>query len=346
MAANSRSGLFGATKERLKNLQSKWFNKIGLQNDPLPDCSEDVLDNRMKPLLLTTLGRTGSTYALGLLGCHPEIVVYKPFRVEARYISYWVQFYLQLKDHKSWTSPISSDNVADPAWLLGKDYRNEMDNALYPEMRQWLDTDYLKSLQSFCTESLVNHYLEVAKIEQKCRPLFFAEKFLPNSFTEKVLECLPCSREIFLVRDFRDMFCSITAFNEKRGFEGFARNMFEHDEDYINKSLKPSADMLLAAWEQRKKNALLIRYEDLVLDTESVLRSIFAELGLDNSSATIRKVLDTASKTNISKKQHRTSIGPEQSIGRYRNDLDDQMKSVCREAFKNSLDKFGYHLDD
>ncbi|MEA1924134.1 MAG: sulfotransferase [Pseudomonadota bacterium] len=346
MSANSQPGQFGAIKDWLKTIQPNWLQKMGAQSNPLPESSGYAVNSGMQPLLLTTLGRTGSTFALGLLGCHPEIVVYKPFRVEARYISYWVQFYQQLKDHKSWTSPISSDNVADPTWLLGNAYRNEMDNALYPEMRQWFDTNYVKSLQSFCAESLANHYLEVARIQQKPKPLFFAEKFLPNPFTEKVLEFLPGAREIFLVRDFRDMFCSITAFNKKRGFEGFARDMFERDDDYVNKSLKPSADMLLAAWEQRKKDALLIRYEELVFDTESVLTAIFGELGLDNSSPTIKKVLETASKANITKERHRTSVGPEQSIGRYRNDLDDHMKSVCRDAFKNSLESFGYQVDD
>src|SRR5947209_3266574 len=39
------------------------------------------------PLLVITLGRTGSTWLMRLLGLHPEIVAYRPFEYEPRVIS-------------------------------------------------------------------------------------------------------------------------------------------------------------------------------------------------------------------------------------------------------------------
>ncbi len=300
----------------------------------------------MRPLLLTTLGRTGSTYALGLLGCHPDIVVYKPFKAEARYISYWMEFCIRLKDHKSWTSPVASDKRQDPSWLLGSAFEKHMERALYPEVREWFKRDYAESLENFAKESLARHYRVVAEIQNKIFPLYFSEKALPNHFTSQVLSWQPDAKEIVLVRDFRDMFCSITAFNKKRGFEGFARNMFGNDEEYIRKSLAPSARMLLDAWQERKNSAVLMRYEDLVIAPEATLNSVLKQLRLDNSDATIKDMLDQSAKLNKnSRKHHQTSPGPAQSIGRYKNDLESRERRMCTEAFEASLQGFGYLAD-
>ena len=316
------------------------FNRL----DKVPKQEEQA--SAIRPLLLTTLGRTGSTYALGLLGCHPGIVVYKPFKAEARYISYWIAFCLQLKDHKSWSSPIASDKKQDPSWLLGSAYEKHMERALYPEVREWFKRDYTESIEKFTKESLARHYRVVAEIQHKISPLYFSEKILPNDFANQVLSWQPDAKEIILVRDFRDMFCSITAFNQKRGFEGFARNMFESDEEYIRKSLAPSARMLLDAWQERKKSAVLMRYEDLVLEPEATLSSVLKQLDLDNSDATIKDMLDRCARLNKnSRKHHQTSPGPAQSIGRFKNDLGSRERRMCTEAFEASLKGFGYLAD-
>ena len=45
---------------------------------------------RLQPLLLTTLGRTGSTAVVRMLAAHPEVVAYRPFEYEPRVATYWM----------------------------------------------------------------------------------------------------------------------------------------------------------------------------------------------------------------------------------------------------------------
>ena len=54
-----------------------------------------------------------------------------------------------------------------------------------------------------------------------------------RSVKDKLAELYPDSREVFLVRDFRDMVSSILAFNAKRGARGFGRAAAETDAGYV-----------------------------------------------------------------------------------------------------------------
>ena len=46
-------------------------------------------------------------------------------------------------------------------------------------------------------------------------------------------ELYPHAKEVFLVRDFRDMALSILSFDERRGFAGFGRPEGATDEEYM-----------------------------------------------------------------------------------------------------------------
>ena len=64
-------------------------------------------------------------------------------------------------------------------------------------------------------------------------------------------ELYPDGREIFLVRDFRDMLCSIRAFNEKRGSAAFGLDGPGAEEAYVVEVLAPSVKNLLDEWRDR-----------------------------------------------------------------------------------------------
>lgn len=299
----------------------------------------------INPLFITTLGRTGSTFLLGLLGAHPKISVYRPFQVEARYASYWLQMFLSFSHPKSWVFPVAAYNVENPAWIMGDEKATPLHHALYPEIVPWFDGNYTQDLFNFCTRSLERHYDNVARIQHKPNARFFSEKLLPNAFTDAMIDLLPGAKEIVLTRDFRDMFCSIRAFNQKRGFQAFGRDQFSTDEDYISQALAGGANALMDAWKKRKASSVLVRYEDLIQDTESILISLFSHLGIDASSAVVGEVIKNAGKTAPkSQENHKTTSCGKASLQRFRQELSPELLSLCNRVFQEPLITFGYDL--
>ena len=55
-----------------------------------------------RPLIVTTLGRTGSTWCVWMLQSHPEIVAHSPFENDARVGTYWMSVLQTLSDPTSY----------------------------------------------------------------------------------------------------------------------------------------------------------------------------------------------------------------------------------------------------
>ena len=52
----------------------------------------------LRPLIVTTLGRTGSTWLIHLLGTHPGVTAYRPFSFEPRAATYWTDILASLSE--------------------------------------------------------------------------------------------------------------------------------------------------------------------------------------------------------------------------------------------------------
>jgi hypothetical protein len=156
---------------------------------------------------------------------------------------------------------------------------------------------------------------------------------------------VPGAREIVLARDFRDMFCSIEAFNKKRGFLGFGRERFENDGEYVKKALAPGAEALGNSWRNRRSSCSMLRYEDLVLKPESSLCELFEFLEVDSSPSTVKSILRRAARMNPkSQKSHKTTSKAKDSLQRFRREMSPELLQLCNEAFGESLEVFGYDL--
>ena len=135
------------------------------------------------------------------------------------------------------------------------------------------------------------------------------------------MEFYPKAREIFLVRDFRDMVCSMFAYNAKTGLVGFGYKDAKNDEDFCERK-REEAFRFLKSWKSHSRNAYLLRYEDLVLHPAETLQSTLDYLGLDSSQATVERMLQQAATSHQEGQQfHQTASNPRASIGRWRADL-------------------------
>jgi hypothetical protein len=297
---------------------------------------------RIQPLLLTTLGRTGSTAVARLLGAHPEVVAYRPFEYEPRVATYWIGVLKGLAEPASHRRQITPNGPIDGPWWLGLDPplpRRIKD----PEIQAWLGGGAVEELAAFCQGRIEELYLRVGALFDRPHPVYFVEKFRPDFVPALMSELYPSAREIVLVRDFRDMLSSMFAYNAKRGIEGFRRDRAASDADYVRDRVRGSVNALAGAWRAREGRAHLLRYEDLVLQPAETVGALLDYLGLDASPVTIDAML--ASLTAGDTEAHRTIADPKGTIGRWRSDLSPELQEICGTALGSALQAFGYTDD-
>jgi len=287
---------------------------IKLNHQPLPSNYQPQL----QPLMLTSSGRSGTTWMMRLLSQHPAIITCQIYAYETRVVPFWMQL-LQFLSQRA--NPIETPFGAD----------------------------YPPKAAAFCQQTLDAFYLHLAEAQgQTISPpelAYFAEKNSFNPNIDLLMEIYPQGKEIILVRDFRDVACSILAFNKKRGSEGFGRKRFKNDKEHLREVMKNASSGLLQRWKKRQQQVHLVRYEDLILSPEETLTGIFGYLNLDNSQEAIARILKKASADTPYTQWHQTSSSAKDSIGRWRQDLEPSLQKVCNQVLAKTLREFGYSPD-
>jgi hypothetical protein len=304
-------------------------------------------DSYLQPLMVTSLGRTGSTAVLRILESHPATVVYKPFEYEPRVATYWTEVLRALAEPQSYLRQLGPSNIAffDRGWFLGT--RVPMPpNLDEGRIQRWMGEDSVEALATFCQLRIEALYREIALDGGRPDALYFVEKYPPRSaVTALMWELYPNAREVILVRDFRDMVSSILAFDAKRGFHGFGRRPSFTDAEYIERLGTRTAG-LIKSWQERRDRSYLLRYEDLILRPAETIENINAYLGHEVPPGTAKAMLDGLRARGPETERHSTSPDAEASIGRWRRDLDPDLQRVSHEAFGEALEVFGYLAED
>jgi hypothetical protein len=291
----------------------------------------------IQPIGLTALGRTGSTAVTRLLSAHPAIAAYRPFEYEPRVVTYWIDVLQGLAEPAAFRRQIAPNGPLGENWWIGA--REPFPRRLVDEdVQGWLGGDSIEALAHFCQDRIDGLYRRVAERFERPGATYFVEKLGPDTGA-LMRELYPGARELFLVRDFRDVVASIFAFNEKRGFQGFSRDRASSDAEYVSDWISESVGSFLRAWRARSDGAHLIRYEELVRRPREVLAGVLEFLELDAPRDTIDAMV--ASLDEPASDVHRTTAA-EDSIGRWERDLPDDVKEACRQALGHALDQFGY----
>jgi hypothetical protein len=300
-------------------------------------------DAPLQPLMLTTLGRTGSMLVMRLLEAHPEVLVLRPHRYEQRVAGYWVEVMLALTDPASYLRQLApAGSLDEPRWWLGDEGSTP---GFDPQsgLQRWLARDAVTSLAAICRDRIDALYAQAAGARPGRKPRYFAEKHTLRS-AALTGELYPRAREVFLVRDFRDMVTSILAFNRKRGVRGFGERAADGDVDYVDR-LAGWAEGLVRSFARRRAGAHLLRYEDLVREPHATVAALLAYLEADASDETIAQMLDVLDTDMPELAAHTTSPDAGASVGRWRTELDDELKLACERSFGAALDVFGYERE-
>ncbi len=303
---------------------------------------------RLQPLLVTSLGRMGTTLLMRILAAHPGVVVYARPPYEARGGKYWLHVLKTLAAPADASKRVGApmEFHLEPLAVGGNPFYSA-GFAAWPEVETWSGRDYVVDLAAFCQRSIDGWYLATAAAQdQDEAPLvYFAEKHFPDDYPRRMRELYPAARELFLVRDFRDMIASMIAYNARKGFGDFGRQNAGSDDAWLGE-LRKGAVALRDAWRERGEADFLVRYEDLVRNPAATLPPLLASLGLDTAPETVAHLIAAAAPDAPELRGHGTADSPAASIGRWRHDLPPELRAAVEATFGDLLPEFGYESVD
>jgi Sulfotransferase family len=301
-----------------------------------------VDDLPLSPLAVTTLGRTGSTLLMTLLSQHPAIAAFRPTGYDSRPMAYGLAAATAMAAPSSRMQLLDCGGADDHWWLGRAPISATSLHRLDPAIRDAMLCHPVDELLHSGLRQAAQSALQLARTEGKSRVTFAAEKCGPSYVPRLLSELSDRSREVFLVRDFRDVLASILAFNAKRGYAAFGREDVRSDAEFIAR-FALDLEMLAASWMERWKRSHLVRYEDLVRRPAAVLEGLFGYLGLETSSAEIGAIIAGADVLlDEVRREHRTTEDSAASTGRWLKDLSPDLREACGAAFDGPLREFGY----
>ncbi len=295
----------------------------------------------MRPIFVTNIGRCGSTLMMNLLRCHPRIAVHDLYPYETRALGYWMHMLKVLSEPANHRRSASPNTYEDDAFWVGRHPHN-MRPVIQPKaVREFLRRDYVERLAEFCQASAESFYASVCEDQCIDEPVYFAEKRNPRGSARIASELYPDAREIFLVRDPRDMVASMISFYEKTQLVSFGRGENVSDEEFIHDIVHALGD-LVRHLRERREGAILVRYEELVGEMPATLARVFEHLELPTGAELQRAIIAQALQSTSDSRRHRTSPDEHASIGRWRRDLSESMQALCQTAFAGLMEELGY----
>jgi hypothetical protein len=220
-----------------------------------------------------------------------------------------------------------------------------------PDIHRWLALDSVEAAARFCKGMTEEFYLRVAdSVGARGEEItYFLERFYGTGpLTPRITwELFPYAKEVFLVRDFRDVFCSMRAFSRKTGMTMFGREAWPDDEDYVRSKMASDVFGVLHMWRERHEKGYLLRYEDLIVNPLEALAGVLSYLGVRGGAGTVQKMCESAEAAHLRKQEwHKTSRSAAASIGRWRHELDHHLVSAFEQELGEALTEFGYPLNN
>ena len=311
------------------------------------ECKQELLRPAYKPelnpILVTFIGRTGSTWLMRLLSEHPQIVIDTHYPYEIRPLLYWLHVLRVLSapaNHQRSTYP--THFIEDEYWVGHNPFYTpdsiDDDGLLY-----WLGQKSAHHLASLCLLNIDMFYRHLKRGQERKKAIYFAEKSVYSTTSRLAWQLYPKPREIVLVRDPRDVFASVQSFNAKRGTQGFKSDLYSTPEAYLH-FLNLITTRQARIHRANPDQTYLLHYEDLILQPQETLAAIFRYLRVDSAPRVVAEVIRRASQDTPEMQHHRTTDSPGSSIGRWRRDLTPEMQATAAAVLGTILAELNYPL--
>ena len=304
---------------------------------------------KYQPLMLTAIGRSGTTWVMKLLSQHPEIATSDFYPYEVKQSAYWMQLLKILTDPADFDVSSHPDKFDVTMSAIGHNpytyphYLNQYNDG--SDLTKYYSSTLIENTVKFATNQVDEFYSLVAADANKPTAKYFAEKFVPTHLQSLYGDVYQDAKEIILVRDFRDVLCSAKSFNEKRNSVAFGRERVSDDFEWVQHVSKAGIKRMVNALQERRKTAFVLKYEDVILQPEKVLTELFKYLGVETSETMVQDIIRSASEVNASMDAHKTTKNPADSIGRWRNDMSVELQELCAQEMGPLLKEFGYSID-
>lgn len=291
----------------------------------------------IKPILLRSQARSGSTYLMQFLSFFPDIVTTKVHPYEIRIAQYYAGCYETLSglaDHEHSSRPNFFHRDKGLKWI-GTNPFNNNGKARY---QRWIQEQYNPSLRDFFLETIENYYKNEAAAQNKEASLFFCEKSFyinrgPDFQDANVMETLQKDIiNIFLVRDPLDILVSQIAF-------------FRKNQNFSDKSIKQvvvnlARHMNNMVKDYYQKPSIVVRYEDLIYNPKTSLFDLAQMLGLEYDHDFFEQIIQDVS--DNTEQKHITSKSSLDSIKRWERELSSEVISFSQQEMKEYIMAFQY----
>jgi hypothetical protein len=203
----------------------------------------------------------------------------------------------------------------------------------------------IRHLAHFCRSQAERFYSEHRKsrLDKAPNARAFIEKGSGNRRMMRLAqEVWPKAKQFFLIRDLRDMFASMLAYNRKIDRQQFGSKNSESDAHHAS-NLRVAIEAYVLEWQAKADRCHVVRYEDFVLRPQETLAHLLQALELPADRPTVLGMLERArDQRATSQSHHQTTASPDASIGRYKTDLSDDLLSACEDSFGDLNRALGY----
>ncbi|MGH2980218.1 MAG: sulfotransferase family protein [Solirubrobacterales bacterium] len=303
---------------------------------------DSACEPTIQPLLITSLGRSGSTVLMRALEQHPEIAACPAFEYESTVSLYWLAVLRDLSQPASYRHQLVNQpgtRLGGPEWWRAS--QGPLPPALSDtRLEQIVGRNAVGRLATFCHSQIDLVYRQLADRFGRPGATYFAEKTIPAPLLSLLDELYPDGREIVLIRDFRDHLCSVVDFYSRRGLLDVRR-----DRDRVLElagDARKSAMALLARCRLGEGRVHVLRYEDMVLAPTETFSALLAYLSLPEEPAVLVGMTDAVTRPDATTASHRTVADAAASVGRWQRDLQPDVVEAAGEELRVPLESFGY----
>jgi hypothetical protein len=282
-----------------------------------------------KPVLVSSSGRSGSTFLMKLLLSHPAITGGNLYPFEVRPAAFYSNAFRVLTTASD-SAPHSIRDTfdVDPNVVTLNPFNHKEFRAVFSDPDE-LGTFFRESASDTLKKAFVKviqaFYARTAGDDPTRKIRYFAEKCdISRQSRQAMRKLYGDLREIILVRDLRDVVCSYRLF------------FTNQDHSQVIQHLAAMGNVILEATRRAPDTSLVVRYEDLIVDRDEKLSEIATFLDLPDTWNDEKEVEQKL------QEKHGTSKSAESSIGRWQSDLTAEEQQLCNEKFDKYLKAFGY----